>query len=642
MKEIAKSIRRSALLSSALVCASMLSACHDASLAPSNGDPEATAQAGHRTCAAPVITAPGDGSALKTKVVTVTWTGSADELRLGTSAGASDIYDAALDESETSRTVSNLPLNGAPLYLELRVRCGSTEHVATSSFVAGIRHGLAVVVDFADSRLEDWQEAPTSLPRGFHTMQEVRDVLDDMEEHWNWLSRGKEKAVWNLVRVQLSENLMPNAFPAIREFRSAVMDAVRAQTSFDPTDYDADADGIVEGVWMVVSSRDAQGGDPGYDYLSGGAFQAVTVKSFVDSQGSYAVRFRRYGAFNHEFAHNVGLPDLYGRYSTVNGLTLMGQGVENLPANDLGAWERVKLGWLVPRLVEHTERGLVLPPANDQLAALKIPTRRSSEYFVIEYRKTPESGFGSVGPRYDGLAVYHVLGTSTQNQNPPLLKLEAAGPPLVPEAFVQPEDLFYPENPNMHLPYQVTSYLTGGVVFAITGVARTEGGMSVDVQVRGGGGVQQNLVQNPSFEDGTTTPDAWSVTDDAQFAWVTETAHTRRHSVSIASDVPADAEWRQQITGLTVGRSYLLCGWVKGDNIQRFETMNAGGTVSVSGSFDQASAGYGTFDWTQACLSFEASETSMGVACRLGGFSSTASGTMWCDDFSLIAENPAF
>lgn len=523
------------------------------------------------------------------------------------------------------------------------MRCGSTEQVATSSFVAGIRHGLAVVVDFADSRLEDWQEAPTPLPPGFHTMQEVRDVLDDMERHWDWLSRGKEKTAWNLVRVRLSECLGPNAFPALREFRSAVMDAVRTQTAFDPTDYDTDAEGIVEGVWMVASSRDAQGGDPGYDYLSGGAALVGPVKSFVDSQGSYAVRFRRYGAFNHEFAHNVGLPDLYGRYSTVDGLTLMGVGVENLPANDLGAWERMKLGWLVPRVVEHTERGLVVPPANDQLAALKIPTDRPQEYFVIEYRKTPESGFGSVGPRYDGLAVYHVLEPSTQNQNPPLLKLESVGPLLVPEAFAQPENLFYPENPDMHLPYEASSYLTGRVVFAIAGVARTEAGMSVDIQVRGGGGgAEDNLVQNPSFEDGTTAPEGWSTYNSAQFAWTTETAHTRSHSVSIASDVPADAEWRQQITGLTVGRSYLLCGWVKGEGIQRFDTMRAGGTVSLSGSFDQASAGFGTFDWTQACLSFEASEPSMAVACRLGGFSSSASGRMWCDDLELVAENPAF
>lgn len=639
MKDIATSLWNSALLSSALVSASMLSACYDSSLSPSNSDPEMGAQ---RTCAAPVITSPADGSALKTKVITVTWTGSADELRLGTSAGSSNIYDATLDAGETSRTVSNLPLNGALLYLELRVRCGSTDQVVTSSFVAGIRHGLAVVVDFADSRLEDWQEAPTSLPPGFHTMQEVRDVLDDMEQHWDWLSRGKETTTWNLVRVQLSENLMPNAFPHIREFRSAVMDAVRTQTSFDPTDYDAEGDGIAEGVWMVASSRDAQGGDPGYIYLSGGAALVGAVKSFVDSQGSYAVRFRRYGAFNHEFAHNVGVPDLYGRYSTVDGLTLMGPGVENLPANDLGAFERVTLGWLAPRLVEHTERDVIVPPANDQLAALKIPTDQPHEYFLIEYRKPPASGFGSVGPRYDGLAVYHVLDTATQYQNPPLLKLESVGPPLVPEAFAEPENLFYPENPAMRLPYEATSYFTGHVVFAITGVARTEAGMTVDLQVRGGGGAETNLVQNPSFEAGTATPGAWSTTGNAQFAWSTETAHTRRYSVSIASDILTDAEWRQQITGLTAGRSYLLCGWVKGENIERSETMRAGGTVSVAGSFDQTSAGYGTFDWTQACLSFEATETSMGVACRLGGFSAAASGKMWCDDFSLVAENPAF
>jgi M6 family metalloprotease-like protein len=609
------------------------------------GSGDAGARAAQRGCPVPVITAPPDGAVLKAKVATFAWTGSADDLRVGTTPGAADIFATPLLEDATSQVVSTLPLDGAPFYVQLRARCKSAEAVATNSYVAGIRRGLAVVVDFADARLEDWQEAPTSEPPGFHSMQEVRDVLDDMEDHWEWLSHGTERMVWDLRRVQLAESLTANAFPAYREYRRAVLRAVAEQGGFDPTDYDVQADGLVEGIWIVASAREYLGGEPGFGYLLGSSAEVDGVTSFADSQGAFAVRYRRYGAFNHEFGHGAGLPDLYGRYSTVNGLSLMAVSVGDLPAADLGAFERRKLGWLKPTIVGRKARGLVVPSANEELAALEVRTEQSYEYFLIEYRKTPDSGFGSVGPRYDGLAVYHVFEPSIQIHDPPLLRLEAAGAPLSPEAFVQPDDLFHPGNPAMQLPHAVRSYLTGRVVFEITGVERTAEGMRVDLRIRSGKQRIRlpNLVQNPSFEAGSATPDAWTAGGlPASFDWTTQTAHTRRHSVSVSSQGPTDSEWRQQVSGLAVGRSYLLCGWVKGRDIERFESKRVGGTIGLSASFDQASAGYGTFDWRQTCLSFQATSESMSVACRLGGWGSTAAGTMWCDDVSVVLPERAF
>ena len=611
--------------------------------ARSGGD--ASAAALRRGCPAPLITSPPDGAVLKAKVATFRWSGSADELRVGTAPGSADIDAIALPTDAASQVVAKLPLDGAPFYVQLRARCGSAEAVDTNGYVAGIRRGLAVVVDFADARLEDWQEAPTSDPPGFHSMQEVRDVLDDMEDHWEWLSHGTERMVWDLRRVQLAESLVADAFPAYPEYRRAVLRAVAEQGGFDPTDYDAQADGLVEGIWIIASAREYLGGEPSFAYLLGSSAVVDGVTSFADSQGAFAVRYRRYGAFNHEFAHGAGLPDLYGLYSTVNGLSLMAVSVGDLPAADLGAFERVKLGWLVPTVVERSARRVALASANDELAAVEIPTGQSYEYFLIEYRKTPDSGFGSVGPRYDGLAVYHVFEPSIQIHDPPLLRLEAAGAPLAPGAFVQPEDLFSPENPNMQLPHAARSYLTGRVVFEITGVERTADGMGVDLRIKGGKQRIRlpNLVQNPSFEEGSATPDAWTAGGlPATFAWTTETAHTRKHSVSVSAQDPTDAEWRQPVSGLTVGRSHLLCAWLKVRDIERSELKTVGGTIGLSASYDQASVDDRSVDWTQTCLSFQATSETMSVACRLGGWSSTASGSLWCDDVSVVLPEQAF
>ena len=99
------------------------------------------------------------------------------------------------------------------------------------------------------------------------------------------------------------------------------------------------------------------------------------------------------------------------------------------------------------------------------------------------------------------------------------------------------------------------------------------------------------------------------------FAWVSDVAHTGR-SVEITSSTPTDAQWRQAVSALLPGRTYLLCGGLKGQDIVRFEDKLLGGTVALVGTFEQASAGIGTFDWTHTCLAFEAGSATLDIACR--------------------------
>lgn len=585
----------------------------------------------------PAIVSPPDRSALPGQVATFTWEGGGSDcrLRVGTRPNAADLHESPPLGDATSYTVRDLPLDGERLYVQLRCRLGEREVRSTNRYTAGVRKGLAIVVDFADFQLEDWEG------QGFRSLADVQAMLDLMTDHWSFLSRGTEVVQWDLIRVQLPVNLAPDAYPHIREFREAVIKAA----AIDVAQYDVNADGVVDSVWMIASAGDHQGGDPGFDFLHGGSTRVLGVNSFLDSQASGSVVGGFYGNFNHEFGHNSGLPDLYGTYSTVNGLTFMGSTSSRVPADDATAFERERMGWLEPVVVSASTAGLLLPPAHDALAAVKVPTARPYEYFLIEYRKTPESGYGSLAQPYDGLAVYHVFTPSTQRLNPPVLALVPADGEISPETEPALEDLFYPGNPAMDLSQVMRSYLTGEPVFRLENVRWARGGIAFDLEVFGDGGPLEsaNLVQNGSFEEGADSAPALWLPDSARFLqWSTE-AHTGERSVSISVQPPSDLAWRQTVLGFEPG-TYLLCGWLKGANIVAFEAETAGGNVAVSmsGDLSQADLGQGTWDWTEACVAFLANAATAEVMCRLGGPSSTANGTVWCDDLSLHPVGPAF
>ena len=84
-------------------------------------------------------------------------------------------------------------------------------------------------------------------------MGEVREILDQMEGHWSWLSRGIEKVEWDLARVTLPRELKSDSSYGYRTFRADVMQEAIRQ-GVDPAEYDVNADGIVDSVWILASS----------------------------------------------------------------------------------------------------------------------------------------------------------------------------------------------------------------------------------------------------------------------------------------------------------------------------------------------------------------------------------------------------
>jgi len=493
--------------------------------------------------------------------------------------------------------------------------------------------GLAVIVDFADRRLEDHTGA------GIRSQAEIATLVADMESHWAWISRGRETYHWDLARIQLRQSFTQTAFANWSAFRDAVV--IRLKQQINPADYDADGDSVIDGVFFVVAS-----GSGYYDYLLGGASTHEGACIFVDAQSSQSLQMRATGNFNHELGHCRGLPDLYGAYSTINLMSLMSNSWE-LPGNDFSVYDRLHLSWVNPQVITATARDLALPADPASMAGLRVNTTIKDEYFLLEYRRRPASGFGSAGPAFDGLAVYHVLEGSTGQKNPPILSVLPGDGALVPGPL-EVTDLFYPENTGMSLPRIFRSYLGGTLVFQLENLRRRAGGgLLFDIVILDGTPMATNLLANPSFEEGSGSPSSWGTAAydplASSFSVDTTQVHGGTRSALIFSARANDAEWSQSVTGLTPGAPYLVCGFVKGENIVGYQSQSAGGTVSISGTDTWRTVGFGTFDWTEGCVLTEGpANGTLKPACRLGGYASTASGRLWCDDFTLYQLDKAF
>jgi M6 family metalloprotease-like protein len=599
-------------------------------------DPGAVQSVESAVTVTPTISSPADGTVFKTTAVTFTWSSGADEywLNIGRASGGSDVFQSPSLGTATTFAVPGLPLDGGTLYVQLKSRFGSTITTSSRTYTAAMRKGLVVVADFSDSKLEDY------TGNGVKSLLDVSTFLGQMKPHWEWLSRNTEKVQWTTIRVTIPRLRTATAFAGWGEYRDTVLALARQVVNV--ADYDVNGDGDLDGVWIIASDKGSN-----FGYLVGGTSGSAGGRVFVDPQGDASFIAKAYGNFNHEFGHCVGnLPDLYGDYSTIGPLSLMSDSWA-LPPNDYTAYERVQYGWVKPTTVTQTTLGITLASANTNLAAIRVQTQQA-ESFLIEYRVTPTSGFGSTGPKFNGLIVYHYLDGSSQSQNPPLLKVEPADGVIGRNVAPDLTDALYPGNPGMPIPFYAKSYVGNQNVFHIQNLAYSgAGAMTFDLIIDAPSSAQ-NLISDSSVELGSGgIPTGWSTTAWqpalSTYAWDATTAHSGTHSVSVTSSSGNDAEWRRTVPGLNVGQSYQLCGWIKGQNIvPDVKSSDTGGSVAFTETWTHTVGGLGTFGWKQACVTTQANATSMLIGCRLGYWGNTVAGKLWCDDFSLVPLTPNF
>jgi immune inhibitor A len=136
------------------------------------------------------------------------------------------------------------------------------------------------------------------------------------------------------------------------------------------------------------------------------------------------------GVYAHEYAHVLGLPDLYDygyESEGVGDFSLMAGGSWNTFPRFLNfygnspshpeAWNKVRLGFVTPTVVT-ANASVALAPVVTAPIIYKVPVPGSNgtEYFLLENRQMIgfDEGFALMGGNVHGLAVYHVDETVLQ------------------------------------------------------------------------------------------------------------------------------------------------------------------------------------------------------------------------------------
>lgn len=202
-----------------------------------------------------------------------------------------------------------------------------------------------------------------------------------------------------------------------------VMEACKAidgQTDFSR--YDLDGDGEVDNVYFFYAGKgEADGGDPATIWphswnlsdqgreltLDGVRIESYACSPELDGEG----KMNGIGTFCHEFAHVLGLPDLYCTDPYASALapgawSLMASGNYNNDGRTppaLSSYERLELNWLTPKDLSYP-LDVTLRPIADNCAA-RIPTERVNEYFLLENRQ--KTGWDSFLPGH-GMLVWHI------------------------------------------------------------------------------------------------------------------------------------------------------------------------------------------------------------------------------------------
>jgi hypothetical protein len=153
-----------------------------------------------------------------------------------------------------------------------------------------------------------------------------------------------------------------------------------------------------------------------------------------------------------------------------------------------------------------------------------------------------------------------------------------------------------------------------------------------------------NFIANGGFEEGfysqNAEPVGWTrdIWDwpNATLTWDNSHSYEGSKSAKITASVPNDARWIQTVS-LQPNTNYRLSGQIKTEGVAHADgSVIAGANLGLYGTWEYTAGLFGTNDWTTVSMQFNSgSSTTVVIACRLGYWSGTATGTMWCDDIRL-------
>ncbi|GAB4076502.1 M6 family metalloprotease domain-containing protein [Nostocoides australiense] len=254
------------------------------------------------------------------------------------------------------------------------------------------------------------------------------DVSDWVTVPYNSASYGQTESQADMTRfIQDSANAWYDAQRAAGKSNAEITAYLQTFDKWDRFDYDKDGvfsepDGYIDHFqavhagtgeeagapeWTIWSHRWAagqrSGGGPSWNRFGG---VRVGETDFWIRDYTTEPENGGLGVFAHEYAHDLGLPDLYDTSGGENGTgfwTLMssgswlGHGLDTIGTtpNHMGAWEKLMLGWLDYALVGHDQRTtLMLGPSTHAskkpqavIVALPADAAGRARYYIAENRQ---------------------------------------------------------------------------------------------------------------------------------------------------------------------------------------------------------------------------------------------------------------
>jgi M6 family metalloprotease-like protein len=300
---------------------------------------------------------------------------------------------------------------------------------------AGTANIPVILVNFIDTN-------PTYSPLNFHTLlfgsgnNSLKEYFEEVSYGKFSISTGPNGVVgWytaSNTHDYYGENDEQGYDKRTGQLAREAVEAADA-AGFDWSPYDQDEDCYVDVVAIIHQGTDeATSGNPtdiwgalwlwpdpgGYETktpCSKGGF--IKVNDYIIVSEILYGGINTIGAFAHEYAHALGLPDLYDTdYSSygVGSWSLMGYGLFNYvnvsgdsPAH-LDAWSKYKLGWVTPIQVKGTLTHQTITQAEttpDVYQLLSGSPSTGGEYFLIENRQ--KVGFDRELPGA-GLLIWHI------------------------------------------------------------------------------------------------------------------------------------------------------------------------------------------------------------------------------------------
>jgi M6 family metalloprotease-like protein len=205
-------------------------------------------------------------------------------------------------------------------------------------------------------------------------------------------------------------------------------------SAIDYSQYDSDNDGRIDG-FVIIYPDEVSSAPNGIwpharimrNYNSNPVDGKLLGNVAVVPELGYSGNQFEIPVTTHEFAHVLGLPDLYQNGPTIvgdgpiNNFTMMdfqfSPNCLNKPIN-LDAWSRYFFGWTIPViLTTDSNKQISLRSANDfpDSVILKNSYMTNREFFIIEnrYRENVSSNldkcmFNNAATTYGGFAIYHV------------------------------------------------------------------------------------------------------------------------------------------------------------------------------------------------------------------------------------------